>query len=64
MDAAEAIADSTFPFDDVTYAAALPGEDLLVGRRLVHDYSSVLLMHLFRLGEGRRIIMHVGSSTG
>lgn len=60
--AVEAIADSTldntYPPDDVTYAAALPGLDLIVDRRLMHDYPSALPMHLFQLGEGRRIIMH------
>ncbi|NEA27645.1 DUF6928 family protein [Actinomadura bangladeshensis] len=58
----EAIADgtlgNTYPPDDVAYAAVLPGVALVVDRRLVHDYPSALPMHLFRLGEGRRIIMH------
>lgn len=58
----EAIADSTldntYPPDDVTYAAALPGVDLIVDRRLMYDTPSALPTHLFRLGEGRRIIMH------
>ena len=50
--------DATYPPDDVTYAVALSGADLVVDRRLVLDYPSALPAHLQRLGAGRRIIMH------
>jgi hypothetical protein len=50
--------DHTYPPDDVTYALALPGADVVIDRRLVHDFPSELPEHLLRLGAGRRIVMH------
>ncbi|URN07523.1 hypothetical protein LUW74_32025 [Actinomadura madurae] len=50
--------DYTYPPDDVTYALTLPGTELVIDRRLVHDYPSELPEHLRRLGAGRRIVMH------
>ncbi|SBT63694.1 hypothetical protein GA0070622_0652 [Micromonospora sediminicola] len=48
----------TWPPDDVTHVAALPGATVLCDRRLVLDRPSELPEHLLRLGAGRRIVMH------
>ncbi len=50
--------DATYPPDDVTYAAVLPGAELLCDRRLVLDRPSELPAHLLQAGAGRRILMH------
>ena len=61
--AVEPAADSTlldcsYPPDDITYAAALPGAELCCDNRLVLDSPSELSDHLRQAGAGRRIIMH------
>jgi hypothetical protein len=48
----------TYPPDDFSYAAVLPGAELLCDRRLVLDRPSELPGHLLRAGAGRRILMH------
>jgi hypothetical protein len=50
--------DDVFPEDDITFATAQPGVDLLCDRRLVLDRPSELSPHLLELGAGRRIVMH------
>ncbi|MFI7075268.1 DUF6928 family protein [Micromonospora sediminicola] len=50
--------DVTWPPEDVTHVAALPGATVLCDRRLVLDRPSELPEHLLRLGTGRRIVMH------
>lgn len=50
--------DETYPPDDITHVAVLPGAELLCNRRLVLDRPSELPEHLLRAGAGRRIIMH------
>ncbi|MGW3774448.1 DUF6928 family protein [Actinomadura verrucosospora] len=55
---ADGTLDRTYPPDDVTYALALPGTDLLIDHRLVLDRPSELPEHLRRLGEGRRVVLH------
>lgn len=50
--------DVTYPSDDITQVAVLPGAELLCDRRLVLDRPSELPEHLLRVGAGRRIIMH------
>ncbi|MFC0543775.1 DUF6928 family protein [Kutzneria chonburiensis] len=47
-----------YPPDDIAYATALPGVELLSDRRLARDLPSELPVHLRKLGAGRRIIMH------
>ncbi|WP_067813227.1 DUF6928 family protein [Actinomadura kijaniata] len=53
-----ALAYSTYPPDDVTYATVLPGAEVLCSQRFMLDYPSELPEHLLKLGEGRRIITH------
>ncbi|GAA1590584.1 hypothetical protein GCM10009678_86140 [Actinomadura kijaniata] len=53
-----ALAYSTYPPDDVTYATVLPGAEVLCSRRFMLDHPSELPEHLLTLGEGRRIITH------
>ncbi|MFI6746163.1 DUF6928 family protein [Actinomadura luteofluorescens] len=55
---ADGTLDRTYPPDDVTYALALPGADLVIDHRLVLDRPSELPEHLRRLGKGRRIVLH------
>ncbi|GAA3746107.1 DUF6928 family protein [Micromonospora maritima] len=56
--AGDSVLDVTWPPDDVTHVAVLPGATLLCDRRLVLDRPSELPGHLLRLGAGRRIVMH------
>jgi hypothetical protein len=46
------------PEDDLTYATALAGAELICDQRLVLDRPSELPEHLRKAGAGRRIIMH------
>ena len=55
--------DCLYPPDDITYAAAFPGVDLLCDRRLVFDPPSELPEHLRQLGAGRRTTMHAMHSV-
>ncbi|MES9535997.1 MULTISPECIES: hypothetical protein [unclassified Actinomadura] len=50
--------DDAYPPDDVTFALAAAGVDLVIDRRLVLDRPSELPEHLRRLGAGRRVVMH------
>ncbi|MEU4820297.1 hypothetical protein AB0H37_00335 [Actinomadura sp. NPDC023710] len=49
---ADGTLDCTYPPDDVTYALALPGTDLLIDHGPVLDRPSELPEHLRLLGEG------------
>jgi Family of unknown function (DUF6928) len=50
--------DGTNPDDGHSYAAKLPGLELLADRRLAFDRPSELPAHLLALGKGRRIVLH------
>src|SRR5271170_7372703 len=52
------LGDRTYPPDDITYAAILPGAELLCDSRLLLDRPSELPEQLLCLGAGRRVIMH------
>jgi hypothetical protein len=52
-----------YPPDDVTYATALAGVDLVCDRRLVFDRPSELPAHLHQVAGGRRIVMHAMHSV-
>ncbi len=55
--------DYTYPPDDVTYAAAFPGADVVIDRRIAGDHPSALPEHLLKLGAGRRIVLHAMHSV-
>lgn len=48
----------TRPPAGLTYAAALPGVDIVCDRRFMFDRPSELPEHLLELGAGRRIVVH------
>ncbi|WP_187399695.1 hypothetical protein [Micromonospora sp. AP08] len=54
----ECLWDAVYPPDDVTYAVALPGVDLLCDRRLAVNPPSALPAHLVEASAGRRIVLH------
>jgi hypothetical protein len=57
------LGERTYPPDDVTYVAILPGAELLCDGRLVLDRPSELPERLLSLGAGRRVIMHAMHSV-
>lgn len=50
--------EDTYPPDDVTFAAVMPGAVLLCDRRLVAHTPSELPAHLLAEAAGRRILLH------
>ncbi|GAB3175092.1 hypothetical protein FHX75_1350 [Micromonospora palomenae] len=57
------LSDGSYPPDDVTYAASLPGVDLLCDRRFMVDRPSELSAHLLGLAAGRRVVLHAMHSV-
>ncbi|WP_433282630.1 DUF6928 family protein [Micromonospora sp. CA-244673] len=59
----ECLWDAVYPPDEVTYAVALPGVDLLCDRRLAFNPPSALPTRLVEAGAGRRIVLHAMHSV-
>lgn len=57
------LSDGSYPPDDVTYAASLPGVDILCDRRFMVDRPSELPAHLLGLAAGRRVVLHAMHSV-
>jgi hypothetical protein len=55
---AGSLLDYVYPPDDVAYAVALEGAEVVCDRRLVLGRPSELPEHLRKLGAGRRILLH------
>ncbi len=59
----DALDESTYPPEGLTYAASFPGVDLVCDRRLMFDRPPEPPAHLLEAAEGRRVVLHAMHSV-